>query len=149
MKPPPAVKRTISDDFARQFPLRILVAEDNPINQQLILAVLARLGYHAALAENGREVLDMVNGGPCDLILMDVQMPEIDGLEATRLVRVCPARQPVIIAMTASSMQGDQDACIQAGMDDFVCKPIAIDELMARLEKWALAIQMKKQASIL
>jgi signal transduction histidine kinase/CheY-like chemotaxis protein len=140
-------KRTMSEDFAREFPLRILVAEDHPVNQKLILTVLARLGYSAALARNGKEVLEMVDHEPYDLILMDVQMPEMDGLEATRMLRLCLDRQPVIIAMTANAMHGDQDACIQAGMDDYICKPVELDELLVRLEKWGSAIKVKKQES--
>jgi CheY-like chemotaxis protein len=131
----------MSEDFATEFPLRMLIAEDNPINQKLILAVLARLGYSAALAQNGKEVLEMADHEPFDLILMDVQMPEMDGLEATRKLRLCLDRQPVIIAMTANTMHGDQDACIRAGMDDYVCKPVQLDELLARLEKWGSAIK--------
>ena len=80
---------------------------------------------------------------------MDVQMPEMDGLEATRMLRLCLDRQPVIIAMTANAMHGDQDACIQAGMDDYVCKPVELDELLVRLEKWGTAIKAKKQESII
>jgi two-component system, sensor histidine kinase and response regulator len=143
------IKRTMSEDFARDFPLRILVAEDNPVNQKLILTVLGRLGYAPALARDGKEVLEMVDHEPYDLILMDVQMPEMDGLEATRMLRLCLDKQPVIIAMTANAMHGDQDACIQAGMDDYVCKPVELDELLVRLEKWGSAIKAKKHENII
>jgi CheY-like chemotaxis protein len=135
----------MSDDFAGKFPLRILVAEDTPLNQQLILTVLGRLGYFAALAQNGREVLEAASQEPYDVIFMDVQMPEMDGLEATRMLRLRPDKKLVIIAMTANVMHGDRDACIQAGMDDYVSKPVALDELLALLEKWGSAIKVRKQ----
>jgi signal transduction histidine kinase/CheY-like chemotaxis protein len=137
-------RRGLSEDFAREFPLRILVAEDNVVNQKLIITVLGRLGYNAVLAQNGKEVLELVDHEPYDLILMDVQMPEMDGLEATRMLRLCLDRQPVIIAMTANAMDGDQDNCIQAGMDDYISKPVDLDELLARLEKWGGAIKAKR-----
>ena len=76
-----------------------------------------------------------------DLILMDVQMPEMDGLEVTRMIRLCLSSQPVIIAMTANSQQGDRDACLQAGMDDYISKPIYVEELTAILEKWAMQVK--------
>jgi CheY-like chemotaxis protein len=141
-------KRMLSEDFAKQYPLRILVAEDNPINQKLIITVLSRLGYPAVLAQNGKEVLELVDQDPFDLILMDVQMPEMDGLEATRMLRLCLERQPVIIAMTANAMDGDQDSCIQAGMDDYICKPVGLDDLLVRLEKWGGAIKAKGASTI-
>jgi two-component system sensor histidine kinase/response regulator len=140
-------KRVLSEDFAVEFPLRILVAEDNQINQKLIITILAKLGYQADLACNGKEVLEMVDHGQYDLILMDVQMPELDGLEATRMLRLCLQKQPVIIAMTANAMDGDQDTCIQAGMDDYISKPVELSELLMRLEKWGIAIRAKRLAT--
>jgi two-component system sensor histidine kinase/response regulator len=131
----------LSETFSREFPLRILVAEDNEINQKLILKILSKLGYEAGLAHNGKEVLEMPDLSSYDLILMDVQMPEMDGLEATRMVRLCLEKQPVIIAMTANALHGDQDNCIQAGMDDYICKPVELDELIRQLEKWGGAIK--------
>jgi CheY-like chemotaxis protein len=131
----------LSETFSREFPLRILVAEDNEINQKLILRILSKLGYEAGLAHNGKEVLEMADLSSYDLILMDVQMPEMDGLEATRMVRLCLEKQPVIIAMTANALDGDQDNCIQAGMDDYICKPVELNELIRQLEKWGGAIK--------
>jgi signal transduction histidine kinase/ligand-binding sensor domain-containing protein/CheY-like chemotaxis protein len=136
----------LSAAFAEQHPLRLLVAEDHPVNQQLVLKVLNLLGYEPALAENGKEALDMVASQSYDIILMDMQMPEMDGLEATRLIRVNGQQQPVIIAMTANVMQSDQDECMQAGMDDFISKPLNLDDLVQMLGKWAR--QLNKTASL-
>jgi len=134
----------LSESFSREFPLRILVAEDNEINQKIILKILSKLGYEAGLARNGKEVLEMADLQSYDLILMDVQMPEMDGLEATRMLRLCLEKQPVIIAMTANSLDGDQDNCIQAGMDDYICKPVELNELIRQLQKWGGAIKSKR-----
>ena len=136
-------KQELSEAFSHEYPLRILVAEDNEINQKLIIRILSKLGYEAGLAQNGKEVLEMADLQSYDLILMDVQMPEMDGLEATRMVRLCCEKQPVIIAMTANALDGDQDNCIQAGMDDYICKPVEFNELIRQLEKWGGAIKSK------
>jgi CheY-like chemotaxis protein len=141
-------KRMLSEEFAKEFPLRILVAEDNPINQRLTIKVLSKLGYQADLAQNGQEVLERVGYDRYDLILMDVQMPEMDGLEATRMVRLLPEKQPVIIAMTANAMEGDRDNCLQAGMDDYISKPVEWDDLLIRLEKWSAAIKARHTATL-
>ena len=127
-------KITVSADFAAQFPLRILVAEDNLINQKVIKQILSKLGYQPVLACNGNEALEMVCTNEFDVILMDVQMPEMDGLEATRMIRHQKITQPVIVAMTASAMAEDKAACLQAGMDYFVSKPIGFNELLPTLK---------------
>jgi CheY-like chemotaxis protein len=118
-----------------QWPLRILLAEDNPTNQKLATIILGRLGYTADLAANGLEVLQALQRQSYDVVLMDMQMPEMDGLEATRRIRseLPAARQPHIIAMTANAMQGDREACLAAGMNDYVSKPIRVEELVAAL----------------
>jgi CheY-like chemotaxis protein len=90
----------------------------------------------------------MVSNDPYDIILMDVQMPQMDGLEATRMIRTCLETQPIIMAMTANVLQGDRDACIQAGMDDYISKPIDLKELLSHLEKWGLVIKEKRNSSI-
>lgn len=138
--------KKLSADFAKQYPLRILVAEDNPVNQKWAAKILGKLGYQADIAVNGHIVLDMVGKTAYDLILMDVQMPEMDGLKATKMIRVCLNKQPTIIAMTANVMHGDRMACIQAGMDDYISKPVQLGELVNMLEKWALVITDKKFA---
>jgi PAS domain S-box-containing protein len=121
--------------MAARHPLRILLAEDNLVNQKLALRLLMQMGYRADVAADGLEVLQAVYRQPYDVILMDVQMPEIDGIEATR--RLCSefvvGKRPHIIAMTANAMQGDREMCLEAGMDDYLSKPIRINELVAAL----------------
>jgi CheY-like chemotaxis protein len=134
----------LSQDFSKEHPLHILIAEDNPVNQRIALKILTKLGYGPELARNGKEVLEMVSHENYDLILMDIQMPEMDGLEATRMLRRCLEIQPVIIAMTANVMQGDRDDCMQAGMDDYISKPIELEELTDQLRKWSGVIKSKR-----
>jgi CheY-like chemotaxis protein len=133
----------LSSDFAKQYPLKILIAEDDRINQKMAMRTLAKLGYSPDIAQDGKEVLEEVSKVKYDLILMDVQMPEMDGLEATRMIRICLTDQPVIIAMTANAMGGDREECLQAGMDDYISKPVHLEELVVRLEKWAIHIKEK------
>ena len=117
-------------------PLRILLAEDNQVNQKVALRMLERLGYRADLAGNGIEALAAVRRAPNDVVLMDIQMPEMDGLEATRRIRGEPlGAQPRIIAMTANAMHGDRANCLAAGMDDYLAKPVRIEALSAALER--------------
>ncbi len=122
--------------MAARHPLRILLAEDNAVNQKLALRLLAQMGYRADLASNGLEAVQAVERQPYDVILMDVQMPEMDGLEATRQIcsRWPAGERPRIIAMTANAMQGDREACLEAGMDDYISKPIRVEELVRALE---------------
>jgi len=133
----------LESTLAQDHPLRILVAEDHPVNQKLALTVLDKLGYKPDMAVNGKEALEMVSHKHYDIILMDVQMPEMDGLEATRMIRRCVQPQPVILAMTANAMQGDRDICLQAGMDDYISKPLELDELIAQLKKWSAVVREK------
>ncbi len=119
---------------------RILLAEDNITNQQVALGILKKLGLKADAVANGREAIEALKTLPYDLVLMDVQMPEMDGLNATRHIRnpmsAIPNRHIPIIAMTAHAMQGDKDRCLGAGMDDYVTKPVSIQTLSETLEKW-------------
>jgi len=131
-------REVLKKAFAEEFPLRILIAEDNLINQQLIKHILGNLGYKPATVENGQLAVEAAADVDYDLILMDVQMPEMDGLEATRRIRKELLKQPVIVALTANAMQGDREECLQAGMDDYISKPVRLDELMRLLEKWAV-----------
>jgi CheY-like chemotaxis protein len=116
--------------------LRILLAEDNKVNQRVATLILQRLGYEIAVAINGQEVLDALQQQAYDLIFMDVQMPEMDGLEATRQIRrqLPPERQPHIVAMTANALQGDREHYLAAGMDDYVSKPIKLAEVIEALK---------------
>jgi len=130
------VSSRVDAEMASRHPLRILLAEDNAVNQKLALRFLAQMGYRADLAGNGLEAIEAVDRQVYDVILMDVQMPELDGLEATR--RICShlprGKRPHIIAMTANAMQGDRELCLQAGMDDYISKPIRVEELVAALQ---------------
>ena len=122
--------------MAARHPLRILLAEDNVVNQKLALRLLQQMGYRADVASNGIEAIECVARQPYDVVLMDVQMPEMDGLEASRrIVAAQPdaARRPRIVAMTANAMQGDREACLAAGMDDYVTKPIRVEALVEAL----------------
>ena len=121
-------------NFASQFPVRILIAEDNPINVKLLVRVLSKLGYSPSVANNGLEVLTSLPQG-FDLILMDVQMPEMDGLETTRQIRALPIRQPWIIALTANAMQEDRAICLAAGMDDYLSKPPPLESLKQSIQQ--------------
>jgi CheY-like chemotaxis protein len=118
-----------------------LLAEDNAINQQVALSFLGRLGYRADVAANGLEVLLSLRRQPYDVVLMDVQMPEMDGLEATRRIRrlspseFAAAAQPRVIAMTANALREDRETCLAAGMDDYISKPVQVGELVTALSK--------------
>jgi signal transduction histidine kinase/CheY-like chemotaxis protein/ligand-binding sensor domain-containing protein len=130
-------QKKLSHDFSQQYPLSILIAEDNPVNQKLAERVLMKLGYKPDIAVNGLEAVASLKKTEYDIIFMDVQMPEMDGLEATRTIRSMSEPQPVIIAMTANAMQGDREMCLDAGMDDYISKPIKLENLVALIETWA------------
>jgi CheY-like chemotaxis protein len=123
--------------LGKRMPLKILLAEDNVTNQKLALLVLERFGYLADVASNGIEAVEALRRQPYDVILMDVQMPEMDGLQATGLIRseFPPDRQPYIIAMTANALPQDRDACLGAGMDDYISKPFQVTELVRALRQ--------------
>jgi len=126
----------IDPELARKVPLSVLLAEDNVVNQKVALRMLERLGYRADVAANGHEVLEALQRRPYDVVLMDLQMPEMDGLEATRRLRSEGlVRLPRIIAMTANAVQGDREMCLESGMDDYVSKPVQVHELVAALRR--------------
>jgi PAS domain S-box-containing protein len=130
---PEAVKEKVADNH----PLRILLAEDNPVNQKVAIKILEQMGYRVDLAANGLEVLSALERQPYDLVLMDIQMPEMDGEQTTRNIRnhFLESRQPRIVAMTAHTMPGDRDRYIAAGMEDFISKPVKVDELVKVLQE--------------
>ncbi|HEY0947293.1 MAG TPA: response regulator [Opitutaceae bacterium] len=119
-------------------PLRVLLVEDNPVNQRVARAMLEKMSLHPDLASHGREALEALERTHYDVVFMDVQMPEMDGLTATREIRarLPRERQPLIIAMTANALSGDREKCLEAGMDDYLAKPVRPDDLRARLEHW-------------
>ncbi|WP_276372860.1 hybrid sensor histidine kinase/response regulator [Chryseolinea sp. H1M3-3] len=136
--------KKLSTEFATLHPLNILVADDNAVNQTLAERTLNKLGYSITKAINGEEVLKAVSRTSFDVILMDIQMPVMDGLEATVAIRKQKRVQPVIIAMTANAMQGDRDTCLEAGMDDYISKPVKLEILVDVLEKWSQHCQIRK-----
>jgi CheY-like chemotaxis protein/nitrogen-specific signal transduction histidine kinase/HPt (histidine-containing phosphotransfer) domain-containing protein len=132
------VSPALDPELARRLPLRLLLADDNPINQKVGLSVLQKLGYRAELANNGLEVIKALEQKVYDLLFLDVQMPEMDGLEAARQIcqRWASEKRPVIIAMTGNALLGDREKCLAAGMDDYISKPVRVAELQAALERW-------------
>jgi len=151
----PIVTRHTAREMLHRFAghkTRVLLAEDNITNQQVALGILKKLGVRADAVANGEEVLSALESIPYDLVLMDVQMPEMDGFEATRRIRTPHAeninRSLPIIAMTAHAMQGDREKCLQAGMNDYLTKPISPESLVEALERWlpALTVTANREA---
>jgi CheY-like chemotaxis protein len=127
-----------SPNASETLPLTILLAEDNPVNRRLALLVLNKMGHTVTVVSTGREAVDAIAITPFDLAILDVQMPEMDGMEATRIVRSAEQsshRRLPIIAMTAHAMQGDRERCLQAGMDGYVAKPINLRALATEISQ--------------
>ena len=122
-------------NFALKFPLKILLAEDNILNQKVAVRYLNRLGYEIDFVNNGLEAIAALKKQPYDVVLMDVHMPEMDGITATKTIVTEFPHQPWIIALTASALQGDRDICLKAGMQDYLSKPIKVEDLIRALEK--------------
>jgi signal transduction histidine kinase/CheY-like chemotaxis protein/HPt (histidine-containing phosphotransfer) domain-containing protein/predicted hydrocarbon binding protein len=147
-KPTPMVTRHTIAEQKRQ-KVRILVAEDNPMNQKLAVTFLKKAGYRVDAVEDGRMVIESLRRTAYDLILMDVQMPEMDGFEATKIIREMEgeAKHTPIIAMTAHAMKGDRERCLQAGMDGYISKPITTQELFDTINKWTKSQDSEKDLS--
>jgi CheY-like chemotaxis protein len=143
---PAATKTVVDPAMAARHPLRILLTEDNLVNQKLAMRLLLQMGYRADLAVNGIEAIASIERECYDVVLMDVQMPEMDGLDASRTIttRWSAGERPRIVAMTANAMQGDRERCVAAGMDDYVTKPIRVDALVDAL----LAVLPRKDIRI-
>jgi signal transduction histidine kinase/DNA-binding response OmpR family regulator len=141
---PATVEKTnnlLTTEFSKIYPLNILIAEDNATNQKLAERVLTKLGYKPEKALNGEEALFAHEKRNYDLILMDMQMPIMDGLEATGKIRLLAGKQPIIIATTANAMAEDRKTCLDAGMDDYISKPLKVEELVKIIEKWAAKLK--------
>jgi len=121
---------------ASEAPLRILMAEDNAINQKVGKLILQRAGFNIDLAADGNEALQAHRAKPYDVILMDCQMPVMDGFEACRQIRQSSHPQPVIIAVTANALVGERERCLKAGMDDYLSKPFQAEQLVGVVKKW-------------
>ena len=136
VKVEPKKVQSIDSDMGKRHPLRILLAEDNLINQKAAIGILKRLGYHADIAANGLEAIEALERQAYDVVLMDIQMPEMDGDEATKCIRErwSQEHQPYIIAMTANALEGDREKYIAKDMDDYVSKPVRLEELIRALE---------------
>jgi GAF domain-containing protein/CheY-like chemotaxis protein len=136
LKTSTAERFRLDPEFASRHPLKILLAEDNAVNQKLALRLLEQMGYRADVASNGLEAVESVARQKYDVVLMDVQMPEMDGLEATRRVlEKWPQNHPRIIGLTANALEGDREICFAAGMADYISKPIRVEELVKALER--------------
>jgi CheY-like chemotaxis protein len=117
-------------------PRRILMAEDNVINQRVGKLILQRAGFDIDLVSDGVEAVEAHRANPYDLILMDCQMPTMDGFEASRLIRHLEQKQPVIVAVTANALVGERERCLSAGMDDYLSKPFQAEQLVAVVRRW-------------
>ena len=137
----PDTPEGVEGKMADIYPLSILVAEDNMLNQKLILRIMEHFGYQIDIVENGREALHKLNSQAYDLIFMDVQMPELDGIETTQALRQMPINQPYVVAMTAAAAPEDQEACFAAGMNDYVVKPISLTKIRALIPKWSEGVR--------
>ncbi|MBX3736314.1 MAG: response regulator [Candidatus Didemnitutus sp.] len=139
LAPPPTPTAVAPhSELARSIPLDILLVEDNPVNQKVALHLLNRLGYQSDAVSNGLEAIRAIEQRDYDLVFMDVQMPEMDGLTATREIRnrLPKPRQPIVVALTANAVQGDRERCLAAGMDDYLPKPVKLDDLHAMVRKY-------------
>jgi len=123
-----------SGSFAEDYPLNILIVDDNFVNQKLIERILIKLGYQTETAADGLQALELLGKKNHNVILMDVRMPVMDGYEATRAIRQMDIEQPYIIAMTANVMASDREECLQNGMNNYLSKPLAINEIISKLK---------------
>ena len=147
----PSIAKSLDPGLARRIPLRILVADDNPVNQKVAVHLLERWGFRPDVAQNGIEVLDALRRRGYDLVLLDVQMPEMDGLEAAERIRAEKSvfGRPRLIALTAGAFKEDRDRCIQAGMDGFLSKPLNVSELRTALENCHAQLAFEAEKTLL
>jgi CheY-like chemotaxis protein/HPt (histidine-containing phosphotransfer) domain-containing protein len=149
IRPAPAAR--LDPGLAQRLPLRVLLCDDNVVNQKVALRLLQQMGYQAELAVNGIEALAALARQPYDIVFMDVMMPEMGGLEATRIIRERQQQRErfptyktpiIVVAMTANAMQGDREKCLAAGMDDYLAKPVRLEDVRAIIERWAAVAAM-------
>ncbi len=126
----------MNSEASNEQPLRILMAEDNSINQRVGKLILQKAGFNIDLVGDGNEALEAHRAQPYDLILMDCQMPTMDGFEASRQIRLLEQRQPIIVAVTANALVGERERCLNAGMDDYLSKPFQAEQLVSMVKKW-------------
>jgi len=140
----------IDAEMANLYPMRILIAEDNPVNQKVAASILGRLGYRPDIVANGIEVLHALERQVYDVILMDIQMPEMDGEEVTLSIRQAwsSERQPIIIAMTAHALKGDKERYMDAGVDDYLSKPVRVEELIGALQKASMSMNQVSKVDV-
>ena len=127
-------RETLTTTFAEDYPLDILIAEDNFVNQKLIERILSKLGYQADMAYDGIQALSLFDKKKHTVILMDIRMPKMDGFETTQAIRQMAIDQPFIIAMTANAMSSDRDECLKNGMNEYIPKPICLNEIISKLK---------------
>ena len=140
--------KLFDESFGSRFPLRILLAEDNPVNQKMAVRLLGKLGYRVDAVGNGLEVIEALRRQSYDLVMMDVQMPEMDGLEATqRIISIWGSMRPWITALTAGAMKENRDECLAAGVDDFLTKPMSMQKLEESLRRCYQRGQMKPETN--
>ena len=148
---PPAVTPGLGNqDATSQQPLRVLLAEDTVANQKIVKSILTRRGHAVEIASNGREVVDMIRYQPFDVVLMDVQMPVMDGYQATTAIRMLEAhlgQHVPIVALTAHAMQGDRQRCLAAGMDDYLVKPVRSAHLIELVERYSMNSNQTRQSA--
>jgi PAS domain S-box-containing protein len=144
------IRKIVDNELGHKRPLKILLAEDNVVNQKVALKILEKLGFRADIAANGYEVLEALRKINYDVILMDIFMPDMDGIEATQMIvqTFDKGWRPKIIAMTANAMMGDKERCIEAGMDDYISKPVKVEELFEILKKWGEVVYDEKDLKL-
>lgn len=144
------IRPLIDNELGRKRPLRILLAEDNVVNQKVASKILEKLGFRADVVANGYEVIEALRKISYDIVLMDIFMPDMDGIEATQMIHDMfnKNERPKIIAMTANAMQGDREKCIEAGMDDYLSKPVKVEELYDAMKKWGEIIYSEKNSEL-
>ena len=135
-----SISGILTTSFAEDYPLNILIAEDDFVNQKLIERILYKLGYQTDIVSDGIQVLYSLKKKDYNVILMDVRMPEMDGLETTQVIRKLAIEQPYIIAMTANAMSQDRDECMQIGMNDYIAKPMRLAEIIKTLKTAASCV---------